>query len=264
MRALRPAAGRLSRARAADPAGQPPLLGARGYPLTALTRPASLVSLAALSLPVPAPGGLIASIQVIGLTEERVLAFGRVIEAAARPWRPPTSPPHSSAHCPDLRHRGAAARCYASVTLVMKSATNACHGARGGVRGAFSWKTSASISAPRGCCTAPTACSSTRSFVPGSSVFQDHFPVHREVLAEVTHRTARTWTRRWQRPTRLGGSGRCCRAGNGPVSCCIAGCCASGARPRPSSSRLTAASRSRQTRDHGPGRRALLLPRGLG
>ena len=64
--------------------GQPPLLGARGYPLTALTGPASLAGLPALSLPVPAPGGLIASIQVIGPTEERVLAFGRVIEAAAR------------------------------------------------------------------------------------------------------------------------------------------------------------------------------------
>ena len=65
--------------------GQPPLLGERGYPLTALTGPASLAGLPALSLPVPAPGGLIASIQVIGPTEERVLAFGRVIEAASRP-----------------------------------------------------------------------------------------------------------------------------------------------------------------------------------
>jgi Asp-tRNA(Asn)/Glu-tRNA(Gln) amidotransferase A subunit family amidase len=63
---------------------QPPLLGARGYPLTALTAPVSLAGLPALSLPVPAPGGLIASIQVIGPTEERVLAFGRVIEAAVR------------------------------------------------------------------------------------------------------------------------------------------------------------------------------------
>jgi amidase len=64
--------------------GQPPLLGAHGFPLTALTTPASLAGLPALSLPVPAPAGVIASIQVIGLTEERVLAFGRVIEAAAR------------------------------------------------------------------------------------------------------------------------------------------------------------------------------------
>jgi amidase len=63
---------------------QPPLLGTRGFPLTALTAPASLAGLPALSLPVPAPDGVIASIQVIGMTEERVLAFGRVIEAAAR------------------------------------------------------------------------------------------------------------------------------------------------------------------------------------
>jgi hypothetical protein len=35
-------------------------------------------------LPVPAPDGMIASMQVIGATEERVLAFGRVIEAAMR------------------------------------------------------------------------------------------------------------------------------------------------------------------------------------
>jgi amidase len=64
--------------------GQPPLLGTRGFPLTALTAPASLAGLPALSLPVPAPDGVIASVQVIGTTEERVLAFGRVIEAAAR------------------------------------------------------------------------------------------------------------------------------------------------------------------------------------
>jgi len=64
--------------------GQPPLLGAHGFPLTALTTPASLAGLPALSLPVPAPDGVIASIQVIAMTEERVLAFGRVIEAAAR------------------------------------------------------------------------------------------------------------------------------------------------------------------------------------
>jgi amidase len=63
---------------------QPPLLGSRGYSLTALTGPANLAGLPALTLPLPAPGGLIASIQVIGPTEERVLAFGRVIEAAVR------------------------------------------------------------------------------------------------------------------------------------------------------------------------------------
>jgi amidase len=63
---------------------QPPLLGTRGYPLTALTAPVSLAGLPALTLPVPGPGGEIASIQVIGRTEERVLAFGRVIEAAVR------------------------------------------------------------------------------------------------------------------------------------------------------------------------------------
>jgi amidase len=61
---------------------QPPLLGSRGYPMTALTAPVSLAGLPALVLPVPGPGGEIASIQVIGRTEERVLAFGRVIEAA--------------------------------------------------------------------------------------------------------------------------------------------------------------------------------------
>jgi amidase len=61
---------------------QPPLLGSRGYPMTALTAPVSLAGLPALTLPVPGPDGEIASIQVIGTTEERVLAFGRVIEAA--------------------------------------------------------------------------------------------------------------------------------------------------------------------------------------
>ncbi len=63
---------------------QPPLLGERGFPLTALTAPVSLAGLPALSLPVPAPDGRIAAIQVIGPTEERVLAFGRVIESAVR------------------------------------------------------------------------------------------------------------------------------------------------------------------------------------
>jgi amidase len=64
---------------------QPPLLGEHGFPLTALTAPVSLAGLPALALPVPAPDGMIASMQVIGATEERVLAFGRVIEAAIRP-----------------------------------------------------------------------------------------------------------------------------------------------------------------------------------
>jgi amidase len=63
---------------------QPPLLGEHGFPLTALTAPVNLAGLPALALPVPAAGGLIASMQVIGRTEERVLAFGRVIEAAVR------------------------------------------------------------------------------------------------------------------------------------------------------------------------------------
>jgi len=64
---------------------QPPLLGEHGFPLTALTAPVSLAGLPALALPVPVPDGMIASMQVIGATEERILAFGRVIEAAARP-----------------------------------------------------------------------------------------------------------------------------------------------------------------------------------
>jgi len=64
---------------------QPPLLGEHGFSLTALTAPVSLAGLPALALPVPAPDGVIASMQVIGATEERVLAFGRVIEAALRP-----------------------------------------------------------------------------------------------------------------------------------------------------------------------------------
>ncbi len=64
--------------------GEPPLLGGHGFQLTALTLPASLAGLPALTLPVPAPDGVIASMQVIAATEERVLAFGRAIEAAAR------------------------------------------------------------------------------------------------------------------------------------------------------------------------------------
>jgi amidase len=63
-------------------AGQPPLRGTRGFALTALTLQANLAGLPALSLPVPADGGMIASLQVIGGSEEQVLAFGRIIEAA--------------------------------------------------------------------------------------------------------------------------------------------------------------------------------------
>ena len=63
---------------------QPPLLGERSFPMTALTAPVNLAGLPALSLPVPAAGGAIASLQVIGATEEGVLAFGRAIEAAVR------------------------------------------------------------------------------------------------------------------------------------------------------------------------------------
>jgi amidase len=63
-------------------AGQPPLRGTRGFALTALTLQANLAGLPALSLPVPADGGMIASLQVIGGSEEQLLAFGRIIEAA--------------------------------------------------------------------------------------------------------------------------------------------------------------------------------------
>ena len=65
-------------------AGEPPLLGQRSFPLTALTAAASLAGLPALSLPVPAADGTIASLQLIGRTEEQVLAFGAVIEAGIR------------------------------------------------------------------------------------------------------------------------------------------------------------------------------------
>lgn len=65
-------------------AGQPPLRGARGFALTALTLSANLAGLPALSLPVPAAGAMIASLQVIGRSEEQVLAFGRIVEAAIR------------------------------------------------------------------------------------------------------------------------------------------------------------------------------------
>lgn len=61
---------------------QPPLLGEHGFWLTLLTAPVNLAGLPALALPVPADGGVIASLQVIGPDEERVLAFGRVVEAA--------------------------------------------------------------------------------------------------------------------------------------------------------------------------------------
>jgi amidase len=62
--------------------GQPPLLGQRAFALTALTAPASLAGLPALSLPVPAPRGVLASLQLIGRTEEQVLAFGAIVEGS--------------------------------------------------------------------------------------------------------------------------------------------------------------------------------------
>jgi amidase len=73
--------------------GQPPLVGEHGIPLTLLTAPVNLSGLPALALPVPpadpGEGDLIASLQVIGESEEQVLAFGRLIEAALAaglPW----------------------------------------------------------------------------------------------------------------------------------------------------------------------------------
>jgi amidase len=63
-------------------AGQPPLLGERGIMLTLLTMAVNLAGLPALSMPVPAEDGVIASLQVIGESEERVLAFGRAVEDA--------------------------------------------------------------------------------------------------------------------------------------------------------------------------------------
>jgi amidase len=65
--------------------GPPPLLGEPGMSLTVLTMPANLAGLPALALPVPGgPAGLPASLQLIGPPggEERLIALGRVIEAA--------------------------------------------------------------------------------------------------------------------------------------------------------------------------------------
>jgi amidase len=66
--------------------GPPPLLGERGFGLTVLTAPVNLAGLPALALPiqVPADGRSPASLQVIGPagSEERLIAFGRVVEAA--------------------------------------------------------------------------------------------------------------------------------------------------------------------------------------
>jgi amidase len=67
--------------------GPPPLLGERRVPLTVLTMPANLAGLPALALPVPnGAAGLPASLQLIGPpgSEERLIALGRVIEAALR------------------------------------------------------------------------------------------------------------------------------------------------------------------------------------
>src|SRR6266568_1136470 len=67
--------------------GAPPLLGERGMSLAVLTMPANLAGLPALALPVPrGPAGLPASLQLIGPPggEERLIALGRVIEAALR------------------------------------------------------------------------------------------------------------------------------------------------------------------------------------
>ena len=67
--------------------GAPPVLGESGMPLTVLTMPANLAGLPALALPVPGgPAGLPASLQLIGPPggEERLIALGRVIEAALR------------------------------------------------------------------------------------------------------------------------------------------------------------------------------------
>jgi amidase len=68
---------------------EPPLLGERGFPLTMLTAPVNLAGLPALAMPVPADGGVIASLQVIGAKEETIMAFGRVVEAAVAAGKPP-------------------------------------------------------------------------------------------------------------------------------------------------------------------------------
>ena len=63
----------------------PPLIGGPYVPLTVLTMPVNLAGLPALALPVPrGPAGLPASLQLIGPPggEERLIALGRVIEAA--------------------------------------------------------------------------------------------------------------------------------------------------------------------------------------
>jgi amidase len=65
--------------------GPPPRLGERGMSYTVLTIPANLAGLPALALPVPGgPAGLPASLQLIGPpgSEERLIALGRIIEAA--------------------------------------------------------------------------------------------------------------------------------------------------------------------------------------
>ncbi|MBV9379878.1 MAG: amidase, partial [Streptosporangiaceae bacterium] len=67
-------------------AGPPPLLGERGFGLTMFTAPVNLAGLPALVLPVPTPanGRVPASLQIVGPagSEERLIAFGRVVEAA--------------------------------------------------------------------------------------------------------------------------------------------------------------------------------------
>ncbi|MGH3170603.1 MAG: amidase, partial [Trebonia sp.] len=62
--------------------GPPPLLGEQAYAMTMLTAPVNLAGLPALSLPVGAGRGVIASLHVIGTDEESVLGFGRVVESA--------------------------------------------------------------------------------------------------------------------------------------------------------------------------------------
>jgi amidase len=67
--------------------GAPPLIGGPRIPLTVLTMPVNLAGLPALALPVPdGPAGLPASLQLIGPpgSEERLIALGRLVEAALR------------------------------------------------------------------------------------------------------------------------------------------------------------------------------------